>query len=82
MRAEKRSWLNANMLFLSFISMSQEDYAKACEDGFDPRESDQDTAVTIVDKIKAELVRSGQQIAGYTDDIDMDTLAAAVCWIL
>ena len=39
---------------------------------------DQDTAVTIVDKIKAELVRSGQQIAGYTDDIDMDTLAAAV----
>lgn len=31
-----------------------------------------------MDKIKAELVRSGQQIAGYTDDIDMDTLAAAV----
>lgn len=59
-------------------TMSQEDYAKACEDGFDPRELDQDTAVTIVDKIKAELVRSGQQIAGYTDDIDMDTLAAAV----
>ncbi len=59
-------------------TMSQEDYARACEDGFDPKELDQDTAVTIVDKIKAELVRSGQQIAGYTDDIDMDTLAAAV----
>ena len=58
--------------------MSQEDYAKACEDGFDPRELDQDTAVTIVDRIKAELVRSGQNIAGYTDDIDLDTLAAAV----
>ena len=59
-------------------TMSQEDYAKACEDGFDPRELDQDTAVTIVDRIKAELVRSGQNIAGYTDDIDLDTLAAAV----
>ena len=45
---------------------------------FDPRELDQDTAVTIVDRIKAELVRSGQNIAGYTDDIDLDTLAAAV----
>ena len=65
------------MTLLSHI-MSQEDYAKACEDGFDPRELDQDTAVTIVDKIKAELVRSGQNIAGYTDDIDLDTLAAAV----
>ena len=70
--------LQQNYMTLLSHTMSQEDYAKACEDGFDPRELDQDTAVTIVDKIKAELVRSGQQIAGYTDDIDMDTLAAAV----
>ncbi len=63
-------------------TMSQEDYAKACEDGFDPRELDQDTAVTIVDRMKAELVRSGQNIAGYTDDIDLDTLRlwAAIHW--
>ena len=70
--------LQQDYMTLMSHTMSQEDYAKACEDGFDPRELDQDTAVTIVDKIKAELVRSGQQIAGYTDDIDMDTLAAAV----
>lgn len=70
--------LQQDYMTLLSHTMSQEDYAKACEDGFDPRELDQDTAVTIVDKIKAELVRSGQQIAGYTDDIDMDTLAAAV----
>lgn len=75
---------NANVAlqqdYMTLIShtMSQEDYAKACEEGFDPGELDQDTAVTIVDKIKAELARSGQQIAGYTDDLDMDTLAAAV----
>ena len=59
-------------------TMSQEDYARACGDGFDPRELDQSMTVTIVDKIKAELARSGQRIAGYTDDLDMDTLAAAV----
>lgn len=70
--------LQQDYMTLLSHTMSQEDYAKACEDGFDPRELDQDTAVTIVDKIKAELVRSGQKIAGYTDDIDMDTLAAAV----
>lgn len=70
--------LQQDYMTLLSHTMSQEDYAKACEDGFDPRELDQDTAVTIVDKIKAELVRSGQEIAGYTDDIDLDTLAAAV----
>ena len=70
--------LQQDYMTLLSHTMSQEDYAKACEDGFDPGELDQDTAVTIVDKIKAELVRSGQQIAGYTDDLDMDTLAAAV----
>ena len=70
--------LQQDYMTLLSHTMSQEDYAKACEDGFDPSELDQDTAVTIVDKIKAELVRSGQQIAGYTDDLDLDTLAAAV----
>ena len=70
--------LQQDYMTLVSHTMSQEDYAKACEDGFDPKEMDQDTAVTIVDKIKAELIRSGQQIAGYTDDLDLDTLAAAV----
>lgn len=70
--------LQQDYMTLLSHTMSQEDYAKACEDGFDPRELDQDTAVTIVDRIKAELVRSGQNIAGYTDDINLDTLAAAV----
>ena len=59
-------------------TMSSEDYAKLEEEGFDFQSMDPEDAVTIVDKIKAELVRSGKQIAGYTDDLDMDTLAAAV----
>ena len=59
-------------------TMSQEDYAKMQKEGFRFESMDPETAVTIVDKIKAELARSGKHIAGYTDDIDMDTLAAAV----
>lgn len=59
-------------------TMSSEDYARLEEEGFDFSGMDPETAVTIVDKIKAELARSGQHIAGYTDNLDMDTLAAAL----
>ena len=59
-------------------TMSEEDYARLQEEGFDFGSMDPEETVTIVDKIKAELARSGKQIAGYTDDIDMETLAAAL----
>lgn len=59
-------------------TMSQEDYQKLSEEGFHFASMDPEEVVTIVDKIKAELVRSGKNIAGYTDDLDMETLAAAV----
>lgn len=59
-------------------TMSDEDYRKMSEEGFDFSSMNPEEAVTIVDKIKAELARSGQHIAGYTDDLDVETLAAAV----
>lgn len=59
-------------------TMSAEDYAQMEEEGFHFEQMDPETAVTIVDKIKAEMARSGQNVAGYTDDLDVDTLAAAV----
>ncbi|MCM1099775.1 MAG: DUF6240 domain-containing protein [Clostridium sp.] len=59
-------------------TMSEEDYRELSEEGFHFASLDPEQAVTIVDRIKAELVRSGKEIAGYTDDLDMDTLAAAV----
>lgn len=59
-------------------TMSEEDYARLSEEGFHFDGLDPEEAVTIVDKIKAELARSGQYIVGYTDDLDIDTLAAAV----
>ena len=59
-------------------TMSEEDYAKLQEEGFDFRNMDPEEAVTIIDRIKAELARSGKEIKGYTDDLDMETLAAAL----
>lgn len=66
--------------FMTVMShtMSAEDYAKMQEEGFDPGSMDPEDVVTIVDKIKAELVRSGKNIVGYTDDLDMDTLTEAL----
>ena len=59
-------------------SMSEEDYAKLQEEGFDFGSMDPEEAVTIVDKIKAELARSGQHIAGYTDDLTKTPYRMAV----
>lgn len=59
-------------------TMTGEDYAKMQEEGFDFGSMEPEEAVTIVDKIKAELVRSGKNIAGYTDDLDVETLASAL----
>ncbi|MCI9336369.1 MAG: hypothetical protein HFH93_02325 [Lachnospiraceae bacterium] len=59
-------------------TMSEEDYARLKEEGFDLGSMDPEEAVTIVDKIKAELVRAGENIVGYTDDMSMDKLASAL----
>lgn len=59
-------------------TMSEEDYARLKEEGFDLGAMDPEEAVTIVDKIKAELVRAGKTIVGYTDDMSMDKLASAL----
>ena len=65
-------------LIVASNTMSDEDYAKMLEDGYEPSEMTPEETVTILDKIKAELLKSGKHIAGYTDDIDMDALVAAV----
>nr|WP_289765494.1 DUF6240 domain-containing protein [uncultured Acetatifactor sp.] len=66
--------------FMTVMShtMSEEDYAKMQEEGFDLGSMDPEEVVTIVDKIKAELVRAGKSIAGYTDDMDVSKLTAAL----
>lgn len=59
-------------------TMSEKDFAKMSEEGFDLSQMDPEEVVTIVDKIKAELAKSGEHIVGYTDEIDVNTLAEAL----
>ncbi|MBQ7919626.1 MAG: hypothetical protein IJ324_06775 [Lachnospiraceae bacterium] len=65
-------------LIVASNTMSDEDYAKMLKEGYEPSDMTPEETVTILDKIKAELLKSGKHVAGYTDDIDMDTLVAAV----
>lgn len=65
-------------LIVAANTMSDKDYAKMLEDGYEPSEMTPEETVTILDKIKAELIKSGKHIEGYTDDLDMETLTAAV----
>ncbi|MDE6663701.1 MAG: hypothetical protein K2K46_10225 [Lachnospiraceae bacterium] len=56
-------------------SMSGEDYNRMVKDGYSIEDMDMEEVVTIVDTIKAELIKSGMQVDGYTDKIDDETLA-------
>lgn len=56
--------------------MSEEDFARLKEEGYQPGNMEIEEVVTIVDTIKAELLKGGTQIAGYTDDLDAKTLRA------
>lgn len=72
--------VNTRQDYMTVMShtLSEEDYAKLSEEGFRFKQMEPEEAVTIVDKIKAELAKAGVNIVGYTDDCDVDTLAAAL----
>lgn len=55
-------------------SMSAEDFGRMMEDGYQIGDMDVEEVVTIVDTIKAELVKGGVQVEGYTDQLDLETL--------
>lgn len=55
-------------------SMSTEDFKQMTKDGYCIGDMETEEVVTILDHIKAELAKSGVQIEGYTDEIDMETL--------
>lgn len=54
--------------------MSDEDFAKLQEEGFHPGSTEIDTVVTIVDRIKAALVKGGTEVVGYTDTLSDEKL--------
>ncbi|MBR5116558.1 MAG: hypothetical protein IK096_05775, partial [Lachnospiraceae bacterium] len=61
------------MAFLS-NTLSGEDYQKAQEEGFEPGSMDLKDSVTILDRIKTAVLKSGKEVAGFTDDIDPEVL--------
>lgn len=63
-----------NYMAVMSNSMSTEDFSEMLKEGADPNDMDVETVVTIVDRIKAELMKSGMSVIGYTDNIDSETL--------
>ncbi len=63
--------------FMTVMSntMSGEDFSRLQQEGYHPGDMEIEEVVTIVDTIKAALVKGGTEVAGYTDDLDADTLA-------
>ena len=59
-----------NYMAVMSNSMSDEDFAKLQEEGFHPGSTDIETVVTIVDQIKAAMLKGGTEVVGYTDNID------------
>ena len=57
-------------------TMSEEDYARMCKEGFHPGDMTGEESVTILDHIKAVMAQSGDVVAGFNDDLDMAKLEA------
>ncbi|MBQ7972148.1 MAG: hypothetical protein IJ291_01660 [Lachnospiraceae bacterium] len=55
-------------------TMSDEDYARLMEDGYNPRDAVPEETVTVLDEIKAKLAQSGVVIEGYNDDLSKEVL--------
>lgn len=66
--------LQSQYLTVMSNSVSEEDFAKLTEDGYKPCETDVETAVTVVDEIKATLAEAGKIIKGYNDDLEPEIL--------
>ncbi len=63
--------------FMTVMSntMSGEDFSRLQQEGYHPGDMEIEEVVTIVDKIKVELVKGGTEVVGYTDDLDAETLS-------
>ncbi len=73
--AENKDVFNQhNFMALMANTMSEEDYARAMQDGFDLKDMNGSETVTIVDKIKSVLLEAGEVVTGFNDDLSIDKL--------
>ena len=70
--------LENNAFAVMATSMSADDVAKMADDGFSPLEMTDKETVTVLDKIKATLVKSGVDIKGFTDDLSKEQIEQIV----
>lgn len=63
-----------NYMTVMSNSMSEEDFARLQKEGYSARDMEPEQFVSIVDKIKAVVAQSGKTVAGYNDDLDLETL--------
>ena len=68
--------LQRNYMAVMSNSMSAEDYKKMQEEGISAVDTDIETHVSSLDKLKAKLAQSGTIIAGYNDDLTNDQITA------
>ena len=66
--------LDNNAFAVMATSMSADDVAKMADEGFSPLEMTDNETVTVLDKIKATLVKSGVDIKGFTDDLSKEQI--------
>ena len=66
--------LDNNAFAVMATSMSADDVAKMADEGFSPSEMTDSETVTVLDKIKATLVKSGVNIDGFTDDLSKEQI--------
>ena len=66
--------LDNNAFAVMATSMSADDVAKMADEGFSPSEMTDSETVTVLDKIKATLVKSGVNIDGFTDDLSKEEI--------
>ena len=65
-----------DMMTVASNTMSEEDYKKMCEEGFDPSDMSAKESVTILDHIKVEMAKSGEITEGFNDDMSAGELEA------
>ncbi len=62
--------------YMSVLSgcMSEEDFNEALKNGENPATIEIKDAVTIIDRIKLEVAKSGKEVEGFTDTLDKETI--------
>lgn len=66
-----------NRMVVMSNTMSEEDYKEFQKNGGNPGDYEPTDVVTIMDQIKITLAKSGVNIAGFTDQIDVATMKSA-----